>query len=310
MAEQNGTMSIISDEAGFLDILAGRYSRVPNLDLVLKSHSGSPARARRRSREMVDLPRPALTMILTPQPDSLIGLAADDHIFRRRGLIARFTYFLPPSALGDRTGEGAPIPAEISSAYESGIRALLRFKTLSTPLRIKLSPEACREWKEFAHTVEGNMKDDCQFEHCRDWAGKLPGLAVRFAGNLHCADHRSEDASEIPVSFGTMRRALDYAAVAAIHALAAFDLMGGSPALKAARKLLRWIERERKAQFTFRDAHRALRGTYVMAEDLEPAFKVLTERFYLEELPRPARVGRPQRTFAVNPQLIAQWEAR
>src|SRR5262249_44730107 len=71
MAENKGRMAVISDEGGIFDIMAGRYSKnaSPNLDLFLQGHSGSPVRVDRGSREPVLINSPALTMVLTPQPD-------------------------------------------------------------------------------------------------------------------------------------------------------------------------------------------------------------------------------------------------
>lgn len=104
MADHDQSMAGISDEGGIFDILAGRYSNgVPNLDLFLQAHSGSPVRVDRGSRPPVIMNHPALTMVLSPQPDVLQGLAAKPG-FRGRGLLARFLYALPASRLGYRTG--------------------------------------------------------------------------------------------------------------------------------------------------------------------------------------------------------------
>ena len=75
MVENAEAMSLISDEGGLFDILAGRYSNgVPNLDLFLQSHAGAPVRVDRNSRASVVLESPALTLILSPQPEVLQGL--------------------------------------------------------------------------------------------------------------------------------------------------------------------------------------------------------------------------------------------
>jgi len=50
MADNDEKMSVLSDEGGIFDILAGRYNGgIPNLDLFLQSHSGSSVRVDRGS---------------------------------------------------------------------------------------------------------------------------------------------------------------------------------------------------------------------------------------------------------------------
>src|ERR1700730_11524107 len=91
MAENGGRVGGISDEGGIFDILAGPDSKTaaPNLDLFLQGHSGSPVRVDRGSRESVIIESPALTLVLTPQPDVLRSLS-EHRAFRGRGLLARF----------------------------------------------------------------------------------------------------------------------------------------------------------------------------------------------------------------------------
>jgi hypothetical protein len=103
LTSKNGErMAVLSDEGGYFDILAGRYSRgVPNLDFVLQSHAGAPVRVDRKSGDSVFLAKPLVTIGLSPQPSVLSGLS-DIPGFRGRGLLGRFMYGMPPSNLGYR----------------------------------------------------------------------------------------------------------------------------------------------------------------------------------------------------------------
>ena len=309
MALNGERVAIISDEGGLFSIMAGLYSRgVPNIDLVLQGHAGSAHRVDRVNRPPVLMQRPALTMVMSPQPEVLHGLAKNRD-FRVRGLLARYTYFLAASPLGYRNGDAPPVPESVANGYESCIRQLLSIAaTEDAPLTIELSEAARAEWREYSAAVEKDMRPDGRFEHVRDWGGKLPGMAVRVAGLLHCAEHAFDpDLTASNLSLDTMRRALDFAAVCAEHALAAYALMGADEALKDARKLWGWIERRRKTAVTFRDAHQALRGSFPRSADLEPAFDVLVERSYLVMRESAGRVGRPTKTYRVNPALTADW---
>lgn len=56
LAEHGECMAWLSSEGGVFDLLQGRYSNgIPNLDLVLKAHSGDAERVDRGSRPPVFL---------------------------------------------------------------------------------------------------------------------------------------------------------------------------------------------------------------------------------------------------------------
>ena len=127
LAEQGECMAWLSSEGGVFDLLQGRYSSgVPNLDLVLKAHSGDSERVDRGGRPPVFLRYPRLSIGLSPQPDVLRGLAAKPG-FRGRGLLGRFLYLLPPSPLGYRTLRSNPVPEMTCSTYAAGVHAMLNW---------------------------------------------------------------------------------------------------------------------------------------------------------------------------------------
>lgn len=309
MADHGEQMTIVSDEGGIIEIMAGRYSRgIPNLDIFLQGHAGAPHRVDRANRPPVLMQHPALSMALSPQPEVLHGLAANRD-FRGRGLLARFVYLFGVSTLGYRTGEPPCVGESAAPAYEACVQRLLSIKPPeSDALIIELSDEARAEWHAYFAAVEKDLRPGGRFEHMRDWAGKLPGMAARVAGVLHCAEHAFDaDLTTSKLSLDTMRRALAFAAVCEYHALAAYDLMGADVALEAARKLWAWIERQRKVEFTFRAAFQALRGSFPRAADLEPAFGVLVERAHIASKQTAPRAGRPTRVYQVNPALTERW---
>jgi hypothetical protein len=310
MGDNNEAMSLISDEGGIFDIIGGRYSNGnPNFDLYLQSHAGSPVRVDRGSRPPVMMDEPALTLVLSPQPDVLQGLATKPG-FRGRGLLARFLYMLPVSNIGHRTGKTKPVPESIENDHDAHIRALLRFKRPeSGPIIILLTDEARAELRAFAAVVEEQMREGGCFEHIQDWAGKLPGAAARIAGNLHVAEHAFGTPADLKLGVDTMRAALQLAAVLGKHAVAAFDLMGADQALKGARKVWSWVQRERKPMFTFRDCFNALRGTFPRRTDLERPMEVLVERHHIALLESPPKPGRRSQVYEVNPKFTGRWQS-
>jgi putative DNA primase/helicase len=315
MAESGERLAVLSDEGGFFDIIAGRYSSgIPNLDICLQGHSCSPVKVNRGSRDELHLQRPTLTIGLSPQPSVLRDLT-NKSILRDRGFLARALFALPTSRLGFRTLAGKPVPSMVETAYHRMIEALLAFCPPATnedgqlaAYHLRPSLEAHREWKEFALTVERDMRPGARYEHMTDWAGKLPGAAVRVAGLFHCVQHAHGRPHEIPIHVTTMQQALTLLAILSAHALAVFDLMGADPALDGARRVWRWIDQGRRSMFTARECFQDLRGTFHRMANLDQAFAVLCERGYLMQgdLLRNGP-GRPSRPYTVHPTLTKGW---
>ena len=267
LAEHGECLAWLSSEGGVFDLLQGRYSNgIPNLDLVLKAHSGDPERVDRVGRPPVFLQSPRLSIGLSPQPDVLRGLASKPG-FRGRGLLGRFLYLLPPSPLGFRTLVSQPIPEGVRDAYAAGIRAMLDWGPAAGEHgdeqlhMLGLSEAARAEHHAFAEAIEVQMRPGRELAQFTDWAGKASGAAARLAGVLHGIEHAHGRPWEASVTVETMNAALEIMAVIARHSLAALDLMGADPGIAAARRVWDWIERGRLTRFTVRDAFNALRRT-------------------------------------------------
>lgn len=309
MADNNERMAILSDESGIFDIMAGRYSGgTPNLDLFLQGHQGSSVKVNRGSRPPIYMQNPALTFGLSPQPDVLRGLS-EKPSFRGRGLLGRFLYALPASNLGYRTLDARPMLPDTSARYEGILTAILNQETASDeggnpcPHILKISSDALQAWQVFAHKVEAGMREGGTYAHLTDWAGKFPGAVARIAALLHIARHALIRPWAHEISLEDMAAALRMADALSAHALAVFDLMGADPALDGARVILRWIEREGKPEFTFRDCHYAHKTRFKRAAELEPIVDVLIERHYIRQ--RVAKVAhRPSRILEVNPAIF------
>lgn len=308
MADNNERMAILSDEAGIFDILGGRYSGgIPNLDLFLQSHAGSAVRVNRGSRPPVFMQTPALTFGLSPQPEALRGLT-EKPSFRGRGLLGRFLYVLPPSNLGYRTLDASPIFPDYCARYEGILTCILNqemagSKEEPSPHILKITDDALKAWQIFARKIEAGMREDGIYAHLTDWAGKLPGAVVRVAALLHIARYALVRPWEKEISIEDMSAAVRIADVLSIHALAVFDLMGADPALDGARHVLRWIKREGKPEFTFRDCYQYTKSRYKRTAELEPVIAVLIERFIIR--PKTVKVAhRPSRLFEVNPAIF------
>ncbi|MBU4491580.1 MAG: DUF3987 domain-containing protein, partial [Euryarchaeota archaeon] len=173
------------------------------------------------------------------------------------------------------------------------------------PYILKPSREAYQEWLEFARVVEKGLREGGRFEYITDWAGKLPGAAARIAGLLHCAEKPYQPWAE-NISLETMQRALELASIFSSHALIAFDMMGADKSLEQARKVWRWVERNRQESFSKRDCFNALKGTFHKVVNIDEAFKVLRERNYIQTIHKETG-GRPSISCNVNPELSKEW---
>ena len=126
--EENGTLLMISDEAGMLGNFSGRYSNnVPNLDLLLKSWNGEPYISDRATRGSIVLKKPYMSICLACQPyvfDSMINNTA----FRGSGLIARFLYCFPKSNIGTRKYDTQAVPEAVIKNYKNLTYKLLQDK--------------------------------------------------------------------------------------------------------------------------------------------------------------------------------------
>jgi hypothetical protein len=316
MAENGERMALLSDEAGIFAIMNGLYSQgVANLDIFLQSHSGFPYRVHRRGRPPIDMHHPALAIGLSPQPSILRDLG-NNKAFRGRGLLARFLYAIPRSTVGNRTFSGRPVAEHVAGQYQAYIEALLTVdppQTMDNEMGVYtlfLEEAAVREWLEFSLHVEGWLREGGPYEHMRDWAGKLPGVVVRLAGNLHCAAHALGQPWTIKISCETMKEAIGLAVALGQHALAAFDMMALDPQIEDARKVWRWIVRKKTAVFTARECFQDLRGSFKKMEALSRALNILVERFYLcQQQPSSTGGRRPSPTFTVNPCLTKEWRS-
>ena len=308
MVENNDCMSILSDEAGIFEIIGGRYSGgIPNLDLFLKAHSGTPCRVNRCSKPPLFLQNPTLTMGLSPQPSHLENLSLNP-VFRGRGLIARFLYALPQSNVGTRSLNEPSMDFEVEMSYAKSIHSLLekvcaKDTQKNGKLLLKLSKEALEKWQLYGLVIETLMGEDGPLSHIKDWAGKLPGEIARIAALLHVMRYIHKMPEDILISEEEMMSAIKISTFLQQHALAVFELLGQDKNLSKAQVVLSWIERKAHLEFSKRDCYRELRPHFQKTKELEPALQLLVDHNYIKEKPGEAKPNRPSVIYQVNPYL-------
>jgi len=299
MAANGGRMGLVSDEGGIFDTIAGKYSngRV-NLDVFLKSYSGSPLRVDRKGREQETIEHPTLTMLLMVQPVVLEAIM-NNREFEGRGFLSRPLYSLPKSLVGKRRYRTQPVPKEIEEDYTAAIYALLSVDGEAQTIR--LSPEADQEAERFFNHLEQRLADDFS-EDLESWAGKFHGQVMRLCGVLHCCQYFQE-AAQVPVSLETMQAAQTIGEYFLEHTKAAFQIIGLAERqeVKDAKYILKKLLAGGWQQLSKRDLFRQCDGRIRTVEDMEPGLKVLVDRGYIY-IDRISTGGRPTEKIILNPE--------
>lgn len=315
MQRQGERLAILSDEGGIFETIAGRYSRgVPNCDLYLQSFSGSSVRISRASKDEVTLRSPALTMLLTVQPQ-VIQEAISNEVFRGRGLVQRFLFAMPVSRLGFRSLEPVAIPESISGKWQSIVTRLLNEVQHEddngglVARIITLSPEAAVVWRKFQREMEVAMRPGGEWDFETGWCSKAPGAIGRLAAVIHsglCAA-RGRSPDDVPVDASIMTAAVSLGRKIAEHSRVAFRGAGVDRGLRLANKVASWLERERPESFSSRDLQRQVCGGDRLDErELAGAIEELQEAGWIRpvESPPSERGGRPSRRWAVHPVIV------
>ena len=307
LADGGGKAAIVSAEGGIFDMLSGIYSKNVNIDVMLKGHSGDSIRVDRIGRNSESIMNPALTVLLTVQPNVLSGMMQNG-TFRGRGLTARFLYCMPTSIIGQRKYRTEPIHAEISRKYETLIRNLLEEEQPAEPEEITLSPEADMLLESFSAEVESKLKHE--YADIADWAGKLVGAVLRIAGVLcRASTVRStsflDEPEPLVVDRKTMENAIAIGRYFTDHSRAAFSLMGADALVKQSQYLLDAIYKNGLVEFTRRDIMRLCRS-FKTADEVQPVLNHLAEYGYIAPKGNdtPSGKGRPTgQAWLVNPCL-------
>lgn len=301
---------MLEAEGGVFELISGLYTNgKANLNIWLKAWSGEKITVDRRSRDTLHIDAPTLTLCLIPQPDVLRDIGSKPG-FRGKGLLGRFLYCLPQSRLGTRKTETQPIPMGVSANYRAMLLRIVDAPWAidnhgkKTPHTLQLSGSAYRQWAGFAEKVEIELRNGGEFCNMTDWAGKLPGQAIRVTGLFHLVGRESPVSK--PISAETMAKALNLSAILTEHAQISFGQMGADPAVECARKILKWISEENIEHFTARDALQIVKGDhrFKKMEPVSRGLSVLEDRAYIRkiETDQLKRRGRkPSQKYKTNP---------
>ena len=313
----NGTLPMMSDEAGSLGNFNGRYSAngVPNLDLLLKSWNGETFISDRITRESVILYKPYVSICLACQPyiwDSMIGNMA----FRGSGFLARLVYCFPKDLRGTRKYNTEPILDELSERYHKLIYALLNYKFQRFELhqadeKLLFLDEKAKDEYVFLHDqfVEKQLVTDMAF--CADWGGKFHGLVLRICGILHCIKTvlNGEKPDEVKVSHDTMCNAIEIGHYFRLQAIYAYGLGDTDNQTLQAEHIVTKIRSKNITQIRQNDLYKLCRcKLFKNAQEFAEVIAVLEEYGYLKSETIPGANNNPKgcTMLYINPLMFRQ----
>jgi len=306
--ENQGRLAIIDAEGGGLfSMIAGRYAKESNLEVYLKGHSGDEIRVGRKGRPDEYIHEPALSIIITVQPDVIQSLAGNSS-FRSRGLLGRFLYSVPNSLVGERVYKNIALNSRAQDDYIKVIQRILQYPWDKDDDGYKLiiKGDALEIWAAYADEVEKAQVEGGELYGIRDWASKLAGAVARIAGGLHLIQGHDGAPWMNPISTETIAAAWAIGFYLKEHALLAFDLMDANTEISFARSIWKWIKKNEKTIFTLGDYYRHNRTKANKPEDLLTYFHLLVSRNFIRQIKDEKHgVGpRAKYLFELNPKCL------
>ena len=317
LSSNKGRVAMISTEGGIFDTLAGAYSKVVNIDVMLKGYSGDTIRVDRVGRNSEYVTNPALSILLMAQPN-VVSSVLDNSTFRGRGLTARFLYCLPESRVGVRKYHSKSIDEDVRQSYEELIMTLL--EDCSADELITLSGEADSLIASYAEELEPLLIT--KYADFSDWCGKLIGNTLRIAGLLCRAGAKRVTAPDdfgcfedsgtvnepLVVSSETMENAIRISRYYLSHAQAAYSVLPENAVTVKCDKILKVIREKKLEEFDRREMMRLCKSFRTTA-DIQPVLDDLEDYGYIARRPeKPSNTGRPPLPrYLVNPYVVEEY---
>lgn len=306
--EENGTLLMISDEAGMLGNFSGRYSNnIPNLDLLLKSWNGETYISDRATRASIVLKKPYMSICLACQPyvfDSMINNTA----FRGSGLIARFVYCFPVSNIGSRRYDTQPVPEEVAENYKKLAYKLLNDKFAyhdEKELYLQFDDKSYREFVDYYNNhIEPRLLTDMAF--CKDWGGKYHGLILRLCGIIHCVKCALNGVNPVETCVGidTFCNAVEIAEYYREQAIYAYSLGDVDIATVKAERVLNKIRSKQIQSIRQNDLYRLCRcSLFKNAQDFGETMDMLEEYSYIHRTTSKGTNNKTVTEVIVNPDI-------
>jgi hypothetical protein len=304
--EENGSLLMMSDEAGVFKNFGGRYSNgTPNVDLILKCWGGEMFIKDRCKSDPVVLSKPYLSVCLCGQPYILDELM-NNSAFISSGLVARFLYCFPKSKVGSRSYDTQPVDSRITEAYQKLVYGSMQYKFgyIGDEIPLRFDNDARKTFAGYYDTaIEPVLLTE--FAECPDWGGKFHGLILRLCGLLHCIKCISEGVKpeERTVDMMTLGAVIDIAVFYKTQARYAYGLIGGDSTISSAEYILKRLRANSVTETTGRELLHLCRKFRTM-DEMSQSLQSLIEYGYIRQVRKTAPDGKKAITvYEVNPNL-------
>jgi hypothetical protein len=310
LANQHGLV-IIRDElmAWVAAMNAYRAGKGADRQFYLSGWAGEPLCVDRKLQNGVPIivPHPFLCVVGGLPPD-LVGQFRDERN-ASDGFIDRLLFSYPdPGPVAGHNDHC--IPEEAAAVWRDALTFLWKLNMVPNgdgtmrPRYVPMTADAREEWKKFYDDNAAEMNDEAFPEHLMGPWSKLRGYAGRLALVVHFLRVATGEAPDEDVDAESVRRAVKLVAYFKSHARKVYATMDLDEKVKDAKKVLKWMVRQRKEQFSKRDAHNALMGTFKTADDLEGPLGLLVRHGYIRPLAELAKKGpgrKPSPVYEVHP---------
>ena len=302
MAENDEKIAILAEEGGIFDILGGRYSGMPNIELIKQAYDGSDITVDRKKSKSLHLRNPAISAVIYCQP-GVIQKFVRNITFLEQGLCGRFMFALPEkyAGSGKREYKQAFTVRDIDD-YEKVAewysKTILDF--LKLPLEEKPSPVWVAENAESYATLRFNYYENLiggVMKNRSDWAGKAFGRVMRIGAILALIQ------GETQISLETLKNAFEIGDYLIEHAKDAYGMVGNNPIANEAERAIEFIRKtlrkNKNHSFTRRDFTRFFKGS-IDRRTLDEILELLESCNYIRMFEYKPETGRPSIQIFAN----------
>ncbi|MEV0690460.1 DUF3987 domain-containing protein [Streptomyces sp. NPDC050388] len=236
MAANGGMMAVIDDESVYLRNLAGLYSGgKTEVSGANKAYQEGSWEISRRGGSLT-VRKAFMPTCIAAQPDVVSEIVAKSPTLVSSGFMARFLLCMPaPRKKGDYDArQEYDVPRELKTWWNQILIRIMRdaeqAQGSGRQTRIEMEPGAKEVFADFLDRVHNGLMFEPHYSHTQDNLGKLPGVALRLAGQAAVLDGESE------ITRDNMERAVkvaEYFAAQAARVLSYFQANGARKAVAA-----------------------------------------------------------------------------
>src|SRR5262249_31924685 len=156
-------------------------------------------------------------------------------------------------------------------------------------------------WEVFTAKLAAELNGENFPDFLRGPWSKLRGYCARLALIVQCLRWAADGngAEDGDVNGDSVDAAAELVCYFQSQARKVYAVMDADPRVADARRVLKWVRQAAVGQFTRRDAHQALRGTFATADAIDEPLMLLARHNYIRPLPPPDAGGPGRRPSPV-----------